>query len=70
MLAILGHLVTTAGVRLPGNIAFDLPFAKVPTGKLIVMQSNIAKDYNKDKTKMMSAFASLGISYLCQQIND
>jgi hypothetical protein len=32
MLAILGHLVTTAGVRLPGNIAFDLPFADMKTG--------------------------------------
>ena len=32
MLAILGHLVTTAGVRLPGEIAFGVPFANVPTG--------------------------------------
>ena len=32
MLAILGHIVTTAGVRLPGNIAYDLPFASVKSG--------------------------------------
>jgi hypothetical protein len=32
MLAILGHLVTTAGVRLPGEIAYGLPFSKVRTG--------------------------------------
>ena len=32
MLAILGHLVTTAGVRLPGDIAFGLPFAEMKTG--------------------------------------
>jgi len=32
MLAVLGHLVTTAGVRLPGNIAKDLPFASMKTG--------------------------------------
>lgn len=32
MLAILGHLVTTAGIRLPGEIAFGLPFSKIPTG--------------------------------------
>ena len=32
MLAILGHLVTTAGYRLPGEIAYGLPFANVPTG--------------------------------------
>ena len=32
MLAILGHIVTTAGVRLPGEIAFGLPFADVKTG--------------------------------------
>ena len=32
MLAILGHLVTTAGYRLPGKIAYGLDFAKVPTG--------------------------------------
>jgi hypothetical protein len=31
-LAILGHIVTTAGVRLPGDIAFGLPFAKIRTG--------------------------------------
>lgn len=32
MLAILGHLVTTAGVRLPGEINYGLPFAAVPAG--------------------------------------
>jgi len=32
MLAILGHLVTTAGVRLPGEIAYGLPFSEVRTG--------------------------------------
>ena len=32
MLAILGHIVTTAGVRLPGEIAFGIPFSKVPAG--------------------------------------
>ncbi len=31
-LAILGHLVTTAGVRLPGDIAFGVPFASIRTG--------------------------------------
>ena len=33
MLAILGHLVTTAGYRLPGEIAFGLPFSKIPAGE-------------------------------------
>jgi hypothetical protein len=32
MLAILGHLVTTAGVRLPGEIAFGVPFSSVKSG--------------------------------------
>ncbi len=32
MLAILGHLVTTAGIRLPGEIAFGIKFADVPSG--------------------------------------
>mmetsp|Transcript_35882 Transcript_35882/g.36569 ORF Transcript_35882/g.36569 Transcript_35882/m.36569 type:complete len:200 (+) Transcript_35882:61-660(+) len=32
MLAILGHLVTSAGVRLPGDIAFGVPFADMKTG--------------------------------------
>lgn len=32
MLAILGHLVTTSGYRLPGEIAFGIPFASVPSG--------------------------------------
>ena len=31
-LAILGHLVTSAGIRLPGEIAYGLPFANVRTG--------------------------------------
>ena len=31
-LAILGHLVTTAGIRLPGEIAYGLKFADVPSG--------------------------------------
>jgi len=31
-LAILGHLVTTAGVRLPGEIAYGVPFASVRNG--------------------------------------
>eukprot|EP00595_Chromulina_sp_UTEXLB2642_P003023 CAMPEP_0196761172 /NCGR_PEP_ID=MMETSP1095-20130614/335_1 /TAXON_ID=96789 ORGANISM="Chromulina nebulosa, Strain UTEXLB2642" /NCGR_SAMPLE_ID=MMETSP1095 /ASSEMBLY_ACC=CAM_ASM_000446 /LENGTH=174 /DNA_ID=CAMNT_0042110379 /DNA_START=139 /DNA_END=663 /DNA_ORIENTATION=- len=32
MLAILGHLVTTAGARLPGDIAYGVPFASIKTG--------------------------------------
>jgi hypothetical protein len=32
MLAILGHLYTTAGLRLPGNIAYDVPFSSVKSG--------------------------------------
>ena len=32
MLAVLGHIVTSAGVRLPGDIAFGLPFSSVKTG--------------------------------------
>jgi len=32
MLAILGHLVTSAGVRLPGDIAYGVPFASMKTG--------------------------------------
>jgi hypothetical protein len=32
MLAILGHLVTTAGMRLPGAIAYGVPFASVKNG--------------------------------------
>jgi hypothetical protein len=31
-LAILGHIVTTAGIRLPGDIAFGVPFASIRTG--------------------------------------
>jgi hypothetical protein len=31
-LAILGHLVTTAGYRLPGEINYGLPFSAVPAG--------------------------------------
>ena len=31
-LAILGHIVTTAGVRLPGDIAFGTPFSSIRTG--------------------------------------
>ena len=31
-LAILGHIVTTAGVRLPGDIAYGLPFASIGNG--------------------------------------
>jgi hypothetical protein len=32
MLAVLGHIVTTAGVRLPGDIAFGVPFSSIDTG--------------------------------------
>jgi hypothetical protein len=32
MLAILGHMVTTAGVRLPGDIAHGVPFTSVKAG--------------------------------------
>ena len=32
MLAILGHLVTTAGIRLPGDIAYGIPFSSVKNG--------------------------------------
>lgn len=30
--AILGHLYTTAGLRLPGEVAFGVPFASVKSG--------------------------------------
>eukprot|EP00981_Chlorochromonas_danica_P000475 scaffold98_cov248-Ochromonas_danica.AAC.16 len=32
MLAILGHMVTTAGIRLPGDIAFGVPFSSIRAG--------------------------------------
>lgn len=32
MLAILGHMITTAGNRLPGDIAFGVPFSSVKSG--------------------------------------
>jgi len=32
MLAILGHLVTSAGIRLPGEIAYGVPFTSVKNG--------------------------------------
>mmetsp|Transcript_22982 Transcript_22982/g.22152 ORF Transcript_22982/g.22152 Transcript_22982/m.22152 type:complete len:207 (+) Transcript_22982:38-658(+) len=32
MLAILGHLVTTSGSRLPGDIAFGVPFTSIKSG--------------------------------------
>ena len=32
MLAILGHIVTAAGIRLPGEIAYGLPFASCRAG--------------------------------------
>jgi hypothetical protein len=33
MLAILGHIVTAAGVRFPGNLADGLPYASIPAGE-------------------------------------
>ena len=32
MLAILGHLVTSAGIRLPGEIAYGVPFSSIKAG--------------------------------------
>ena len=32
MLAILGHITTSAGIRLPGEIAFGTPFTSVKSG--------------------------------------
>jgi len=32
MLAILGHITTSAGIRLPGDIAYGLPFTSVKSG--------------------------------------
>jgi hypothetical protein len=32
MLAVLGHLTTTAGVRLPGEIAYGVPFSSIKNG--------------------------------------
>jgi Chlorophyll A-B binding protein len=32
MLAILGHLMTTAGNRLPGDIAYGVPFSSIKSG--------------------------------------
>jgi hypothetical protein len=32
MLAVMGHIVTTSGVRLPGDIAYGVPFSSMKTG--------------------------------------
>lgn len=32
MLAVLGHIVTTAGIHLPGEIAFGVPFSSIDNG--------------------------------------
>lgn len=32
MLAVLGHMITAAGIRLPGDIAYGLPFADMKAG--------------------------------------
>ena len=32
MLAVLGHIVTSSGVRLPGDIAYGVPFSSVKNG--------------------------------------
>ena len=32
MLAIVGHMVTTAGVRVPGDIAYNLPYSSMKAG--------------------------------------
>jgi hypothetical protein len=32
MMAVLGHIVTTKGDRLPGEIAFGLPFSQIKSG--------------------------------------
>jgi hypothetical protein len=37
MLAVLGHIVTTAGIRLPGNIDFEgTSFASIPSGLKVI----------------------------------
>ena len=40
MLAMLGHLVTSAGIRLPGDIAYGTPFADIDTGLAALDFSN------------------------------
>ena len=32
MLAILGHITTAAGIRLPGDIAYGVPFSSIKSG--------------------------------------
>jgi hypothetical protein len=32
MLAVLGHIITTKGDRIPGDIAFGVPFSSIPSG--------------------------------------
>ena len=36
MLAVLGHIVTSAGVRLPGDIAYGVPFSSIKTGLAVL----------------------------------
>eukprot|EP01035_Chromulina_nebulosa_P018214 gene18214-23879_t len=51
MLAILGHLVTTAGARLPGDIAYGVPFSSIRTGLAAfsdIPLAVIAKDIESD----------------------
>lgn len=83
MLAILGHLVTSSGSRLPGEIAYGTPFASIksglaafegiPPGGLFQLVSNIIKHCITKiffiKTILLTSISIRSVSLVCLNLD-
>jgi hypothetical protein len=65
MAAVLGHIVTSAGVRLPGDIAFGKTFASVPSGLGAFFGPDAVPV--EGQAQMLVMFAALEIGYTYRQ---
>eukprot|EP00595_Chromulina_sp_UTEXLB2642_P001962 CAMPEP_0196767492 /NCGR_PEP_ID=MMETSP1095-20130614/41695_1 /TAXON_ID=96789 ORGANISM="Chromulina nebulosa, Strain UTEXLB2642" /NCGR_SAMPLE_ID=MMETSP1095 /ASSEMBLY_ACC=CAM_ASM_000446 /LENGTH=183 /DNA_ID=CAMNT_0042135907 /DNA_START=97 /DNA_END=648 /DNA_ORIENTATION=- len=68
MLAVLGHIVTTAGLRFPGDIAFGVPFASIGNGFNALFGPHAVPQQGLTQIIIFIGAVDLGYTYAKDQI--
>jgi len=69
-LAVLGHIVTSAGVRLPGDIAFGTPFSSIDTGLAALVYPHAVTQQGLTQLIIFIGAVDLGFTYAKDQIEE
>lgn len=69
-LAVLGHIVTSAGIRLPGDIAFGTPFSSIDTGLAALVGPHAVPQQGLTQLIIFIGAVDLGYTYAKDQIEE